>query len=103
MPKKNGNSSNANAQSETFLSINFGLVVMPFVCSAVQNDSAIKAAAIQNENLSIRLVELDVTDDSSVRNMIDHIISEAGRIDVLVVNAGYGLVGALEDFSMKEL
>ena len=60
-------------------------------------------AAVQNENLPIRVVPLDVTDDISVKNAIDHIVSEAGRIDILVNNAGYGLVGALEDLSMEEI
>jgi NAD(P)-dependent dehydrogenase (short-subunit alcohol dehydrogenase family) len=60
-------------------------------------------AAVQNENLPIRVVQLDVTNDSSVKNAVDHVISEAGRIDILVNNAGYGLVGALEDLSMEEI
>jgi NAD(P)-dependent dehydrogenase (short-subunit alcohol dehydrogenase family) len=55
------------------------------------------------QNLSIRIKQLDVTDDASVENAIQSISSEAGQIDVLVNNAGYGLNGAFEDLAMDEI
>lgn len=66
-----------------------------------------KAAEIQTiaskENLPIVVKQMEVTKEDSVRNAIEQIISEAGRIDVVVNNAGYGLTGAFEDLSIDEI
>ena len=45
----------------------------------------------------LRIVSLDVTDPDSIRRAVD----EAGAIDVLVNNAGIGLLGALEGVAME--
>ncbi|HVD21283.1 MAG TPA: SDR family oxidoreductase [Nitrososphaera sp.] len=67
------------------------------------NKSEDMKLTVAKENLPIQIKQLDVTDDVSVKNAIQEISSEAGHIDVLVNNAGYGLNGAFEDLAMDEI
>ncbi|MFJ5490367.1 oxidoreductase [Pectobacterium carotovorum] len=50
----------------------------------------------------IRVLPLDVTDSVSVQTVVDTIIAECGRIDIVVNNAGYGSYGAVEEVSPEE-
>ncbi len=43
---------------------------------------------------------LDVTDEASMRAVVDEIVAEHGRVGALVNNAGYGEYGAIEDVPM---
>ena len=55
------------------------------------------------EKLSLKIAQLDVTKETSVKDAIESITAEATRIDILVNNAGYRLVGAFEDLQMEEI
>ena len=48
-------------------------------------------------------LEMDVTNQNHIDNAVTQIISEHGRIDVLVNNAGLGVYGAIEDVSMEDI
>src|SRR5919109_2290216 len=56
-----------------------------------------------DDNLQIKVEKLDVTDPDSIRDAITKIDSLAGRIDVLINNAGFVSIGPLEDISIKEI
>ena len=68
----------------------------------IQKSKKIQRIA-QQENLPIRVFEMDFDNYNSVKTTIEKIISERNRIDILVNNAGYGLFGALEDLPMEEI
>lgn len=53
------------------------------------------------EQLSVVL--LDVTDTATMRTVIQQAFDRAGRIDVLLSNAGYGLFGAAEEVSDTQI
>lgn len=57
----------------------------------------------KRENLALRVMQLDVNDDRSVADAINNILNEKKSIEVVVNNAGYGLMGSVEDSSLDEI
>lgn len=66
-----------------------------------KSDELLKLAA--KERIPLKVIQLDVNDDSLVISAIDIIVKENGRIDVLVNNAGYDLFGSLEELTIDEI
>ncbi|WP_342363438.1 oxidoreductase [Terrarubrum flagellatum] len=50
----------------------------------------------------ITMLTCDVTDDASVAKLVDEVLAKAGRIDLLVNNAGIGLLGGAEESSAAQ-
>jgi len=60
-------------------------------------------ANARKDNLPLKTLHLDVTNEKSILEAIIKIIAEKGRIDILVNNAGYSLFGPLEQLQINEI
>ena len=51
----------------------------------------------------VSMLTCDVTDDASVSALVSTVLAQTGRIDLLVNNAGIGLLGGAEEFSLPQV
>jgi len=57
----------------------------------------------QESDANLKSIYLDVTKTESIKNAVDTIIKNEGKIDVLVNNAGYGLLATVEEGTDEEM
>ncbi|KWE46359.1 short-chain dehydrogenase [Burkholderia ubonensis] len=55
------------------------------------------------ESAALLPVELDVTDEAQAKAAVQAAVEKFGRVDVLVNNAGFGLLGAVEESADKDV
>jgi NAD(P)-dependent dehydrogenase (short-subunit alcohol dehydrogenase family) len=79
------------------------------VFATMRNVSGKNAAAAREfqelarrESLTLDVVELDVTRDSSVERAVSEVVANGGRIDVLVNNAGFGITDLVETVPLAQ-
>ena len=51
---------------------------------------------------NVEMIQIDVNDDASVKQGIEHVLEKAGRIDAIINNAGFSMRGSVEDVSLDE-
>ena len=86
----------------------FGLRVAKLALQRGDNvvATARRAAAVTKalgENLRLLAVPLDVTDESQAQKAVEAAVARFGRIDILLNNAGFGLLGAVEEASAQDV
>jgi short-subunit dehydrogenase len=71
------------------------------VIATTRDPAKFSATGLEAENLHV--IGLDLTSENEVKNAVAQIIGTHGRIDVLINNAGFGFIGAIEEASQDEI
>ena len=67
-----------------------------------EGKNAAKKSELEAHSSHIKVVDMDVTQDTSVHEAMEHILETAGNIDILINNAGIMYLGITEAFSVAQ-
>ncbi|HKK40507.1 MAG TPA: SDR family oxidoreductase [Cryomorphaceae bacterium] len=67
-----------------------------------EGKNAEKKTELESHSDLIKVVDMDVTNDTSVKDTMDGILAEAGHVDILINNAGIMYLGITEAFSIEQ-
>ncbi|GAA4154251.1 oxidoreductase [Chryseobacterium ginsenosidimutans] len=83
------------SQGIGFAAIRYLLSKNQTIIATTRNVDAFDKEVIKNPNLEV--ISLDLTNETAVENSISYVAEKYGTIDLLINNAGYGFVGAIEE------
>lgn len=96
------NKTNRGVALVTGASSGIGLVTAQSLAKAGYRVFGTSRKRIVSPPHGITMLVCDVTDEASVKSLIDDVVAQAGRIDLVVNNAGVGLLGGAEESSIAQ-
>lgn len=79
------------------------LAAKGYCVAATMRNGHCSAAELLVKSPHLRIYELDVTNSHQIDITVKKIINDFGRIDILINNAGYGLLGPFENASDQQI
>ena len=89
------------SQGLGLLTVKYLLAKDQIVIATTRDRNQFEPSILDNNNLTV--ISLDITKESEVEAAVNMIITKHGKIDVLINNAGYGFLGAVEEASSSEI
>ena len=78
------------------------LLAQGYNVAATSRTIAALKAAVSDETSNFLPLSVNIVDEADVRQAIEQALAHFGSVDVIVNNAGYGLMGGLEELSDQE-